>query len=191
MVSRTVPNGVQARADDAVAEAWRLLAEVPDPEVPVVSVVDLGIVRAVEVRDDGDGGTVALVDITPTYSGCPAMRVIEDDVAAKLGQRFRRVEVRTVLSPAWTTDWMSDDAKRRLTEFGIAPPERPSLAAGRRLLPLSVLGGGAGGVTGRPSRCPLCGSAGVTLVSEFGSTACKAMYRCDTCTEPFDYFKAH
>ena len=169
-----------------VADVWRLLADVPDPEVPVISIVDLGIVRAVEVAPDA---TRVRVDITPTYSGCPAMRVIEQDVVAKLAEHFRRVDVRTVLSPAWTTDWMSDDAKQRLADFGIAPPHRPGLAEGRSLLPLSVTGGA--GLTGRPERCPHCGSSEVELVSEFGSTACKAFYRCAACAEPFDYFKAH
>lgn len=168
------------------AEAWQLLADVPDPEVPVVSVVDLGIVRDVTV--DSEARAVR-VDITPTYSGCPAMRVITDDVAARLAERFEKVDVRVVLSPPWTTDWMTDDARRRLAEFGIAPPHRPGLAEGRRLLPLSVTGGDA--VTGRPDACPRCASPDVELVSQFGSTACKAMYRCRACAEPFDYFKAH
>jgi ring-1,2-phenylacetyl-CoA epoxidase subunit PaaD len=171
-----------ATADDV----WRLLADVPDPEVPVVSVVDLGIVRDVAVDDDARG---VRVDITPTYSGCPAMQAITDDVTARLRERFDRVEVRTVLSPPWTTDWMTEDARRRLADFGIAPPHRPGLAEGRRLLPLSVTGGES--PAGRPRSCPRCGSSDVELTSEFGSTACKAMYRCRACAEPFDYFKAH
>lgn len=165
--------------------AWELLAGVPDPEVPVLSVVDLGIVREVAVGDEGRSVRVAL---TPTYSGCPAMRVIEQDVEAALAARFEQVDVTTVLSPPWTTDDMSEDARRRLADYGIAPPHRPGLAQGRSLLPLSVVGGG---VTGRPAACPHCGSDRVELVSEFGSTACKALYRCAACAEPFDYFKAH
>lgn len=172
----------------AVELARELLAGIPDPEVPVLSIVDLGIVRAVEVSEDG--GSVR-VDITPTYSGCPAMRVIEDDVVATLRTRFDDVAVRTVLSPAWTTDWLSDDARSRLAAHGIAPPNRHALAEGRRLLPLSVVGGAAPAVGGRPAGCPRCGSADLEVVSEFGSTACKALYRCRTCAEPFDYFKAH
>jgi len=168
------------------AEAWELLADVPDPEVPVVSVVDLGIVRDVTVDADARG---VRVDITPTYSGCPAMQVIIDDVAARLRERFERVDVRVVLSPPWTTDWMTEAARQRLAAFGIAPPRRADLAAGRRLLPLSVTGDGA--PAGRPEACPRCGSGDVELVSQFGSTACKAMYRCRGCAEPFDYFKAH
>jgi ring-1,2-phenylacetyl-CoA epoxidase subunit PaaD len=155
-----------------VTDVWGLLEQVPDPEVPVVSVVDLGIVRDVTVDDDR-----VRVTITPTYSGCPAMRAIEDDIRAALTPYFRAVDVRTVLSPAWTTEWMSDKARSALHGFGIAPP------ADRRLLP--VVG------SGRPVACPQCGSGDVERISEFGSTACKALYRCLTCREPFDYFKAH
>lgn len=171
--------------------ARALLAGVPDPEVPVVSVVDLGIVREVEVSADGQA---VRVDITPTYSGCPAMRTIEDDIVTALHERFPRVAVRTVLSPPWTTDWMTDAARQRLADAGIAPPHRPQLAEGRRLLPLSVSAPAAGaptGPAGRPAACPRCGSTALELISEFGSTACKALYRCTSCAEPFDYFKAH
>lgn len=181
-------------AGDPVREAWDVLAGVPDPEVPVVSVVELGIARHVDVSPDGDTVTVT---ITPTYSGCPAMRAIEDDVREALSRRFAHVEVRTVLSPAWTTDWLTDDGRRKLAEFGIAPPERgpvgPSLADGRRLLPLSVVSGAdaGGSASGRPKACPHCGSTDVERITEFASTACKAMYRCRSCAEPFDYFKAH
>jgi ring-1,2-phenylacetyl-CoA epoxidase subunit PaaD len=117
------------------------------------------------------------------------MRTIEDDVVAALHARFPRVTVRTVLSPPWTTDWMTERARQRLADAGIAPPHRPALAEGRRLLPLSVTGGES--PAGRPRSCPRCGSSDVELTSEFGSTACKAMYRCRACAEPFDYFKAH
>ena len=166
------------------AAAWRVLETVPDPEIPVVSVVDLGIARAVEVDSSGEQVTVV---ITPTYSGCPAMRMIEDDIRTALGAEFAAVEVRTVLTPAWTTDWMSEEGRAALRAYGIAPPEPPdpqlSAPGGRRSLP--VLG------TGRPAACPQCGSASTERVSEFGSTACKALYRCLSCREPFDYFKCH
>jgi ring-1,2-phenylacetyl-CoA epoxidase subunit PaaD len=168
--------------------ARALLAGVADPEVPVVSIVDLGIVRGVAVSEDGEE---ARVDVTPTYSGCPAMRVIEDDIVTALHARFPRVVVRTVLAPPWTTDWMTETARQRLADAGIAPPHRPALAAGRRLLPLSVSPGAPIGPGGRPAACPQCGSTTVELISEFGSTACKALYRCGSCAEPFDYFKAH
>ena len=151
--------------------AWDLLAQVPDPELPTVSVVDLGIARAVDV--DGDR---VVVTITPTYSGCPAMREIETDVEARLRERFDDVEVRTVLSPPWTTDWITDDGRRKLAGSGIAPP-------GVRMLPLLV--------HDRPEACPHCGATDVEELAGFGSTACKALWRCTSCREPFDYVKAH
>jgi ring-1,2-phenylacetyl-CoA epoxidase subunit PaaD len=154
-----------------LADAWDLLAQVPDPELPTVSVVDLGIARAVDV--DGDR---VVVTITPTYSGCPAIREIEDDVRSRLAERFADVEVRTVLSPPWTTDWITEDGRRKLAGSGIAPP-------GVRLLPLLL--------EGRPEDCPHCGSADVEELAGFGSTACKALWRCASCREPFDYVKAH
>ena len=152
-------------------DAWDLLAQVPDPELPTVSVVDLGIARDVEVTDDR-----VVVTITPTYSGCPAMREIEYDVKARLAERFADVEVRTVLSPAWTTDWITDAGRRKLAATGIAPP-------GARMLPLLA--------EGRPDACPHCGSREVEELAGFGSTACKALWRCTSCREPFDYVKAH
>ncbi|MEK6598113.1 MAG: 1,2-phenylacetyl-CoA epoxidase subunit PaaD [Gemmatimonadota bacterium] len=158
------------------AEVIELLHEVKDPEVPVISIVELGIVRGAEV----DGSRV-VVDITPTYSGCPAMRVIEEEVQAALtGHGFTEVEVRTVLRPAWTTDWITEDGKRKLQQYGIAPPgPAPDLEA-----PLAL------GPTVRVVACPYCGSDQTTLRSSFGSTACKAMYYCDACHQPFEHFKA-
>jgi ring-1,2-phenylacetyl-CoA epoxidase subunit PaaD len=154
-----------------LADAWDLLAQVPDPELPTVSVVDLGIARAVDVVGDR-----VVVTITPTYSGCPAMREIEDDVRSRLAERFADVEVRTVLSPPWTTDWITEDGRRKLAGSGVAPP-------GARMLPLLL--------EGRPDACPHCGSADVEELAGFGSTACKALWRCASCREPFDYVKAH
>ncbi|MCA1712168.1 MAG: phenylacetate-CoA oxygenase subunit PaaJ [Actinobacteria bacterium] len=151
--------------------AWELLAQVPDPELPTVSVVDLGIARSVEVAEDA-----VVVTITPTYSGCPAMREIEHDVREKLATRFADVEVRTVLSPAWTTDWITSAGRQKLAGSGIAPP-------GVRMLPLLL--------EGRPERCPHCGSTATEELAGFGSTACKALWRCTSCREPFDYVKAH
>jgi ring-1,2-phenylacetyl-CoA epoxidase subunit PaaD len=151
--------------------AWELLAQVPDPELPTVSVVDLGIARDVQYADGR-----LVVTITPTYSGCPAMREIEHDVQARLSERFDHVEVRTVLSPPWTTDWITEDGRRKLAGSGIAPP-------GARMLPLLT--------QGRPEVCPHCGSAAVEELAGFGSTACKALWRCTSCREPFDYVKAH
>lgn len=160
---------------DAEAQAWRIAAAVPDPEVPVLTIEDLGVLRAVELR-----GERVVVDITPTYSGCPAMDTIRDDVVLALtAAGFADVEVRLVLSPAWTTDWMSDAGKQKLREYGIAPPSgRAAVPAGPIRLALSV-------------RCPRCGSLDTREVSRFGSTSCKALYECRACLEPFDHFKVH
>lgn len=153
------------------AEVWRWLEDVPDPEIPVVSVVDLGMIRKVSVDDAG-----ITVDVSPTYSGCPATEVIESSIEkALVGHGIANVSVRRVLSPPWTTDWISEAGRDKLRAFGIAPPAH---GADRREL------------TGKPAiRCPRCGHVGTTLVSEFGSTACKASYKCDECLEPFEYFK--
>ncbi|WP_431866871.1 1,2-phenylacetyl-CoA epoxidase subunit PaaD [Microbacterium paraoxydans] len=167
MVSRTTA--------DTTAEAWRIAAAVPDPEVPVLTIEDLGVLRAVELR-----GERVIVDITPTYSGCPAMDTIRDDVVLALtAAGFADVEVRLVLSPAWTTDWMSDAGKQKLRAYGIAPPSgRAAVPAGPIRLALNV-------------RCPRCGSLDTREVSRFGSTSCKALYECRACLEPFDHFKVH
>ncbi|HZK60288.1 MAG TPA: 1,2-phenylacetyl-CoA epoxidase subunit PaaD [Cryobacterium sp.] len=160
-------------ADAASAAAWDLAATVVDPEVPVLTIADLGVLRSVSVAR----GQV-LVEMTPTYSGCPAVEAIRDDIVAVLtAAGYRAVTVKTVLSPAWTTDWMSECGKRRLSEYGIAPPTgtRP---AGAVSLGLGV-------------RCPQCGSLHTRQLSRFGSTSCKALYVCQRCQEPFDYFKDH
>ncbi|WP_091233508.1 1,2-phenylacetyl-CoA epoxidase subunit PaaD [Microbacterium sp. 3J1] len=162
------------------ADAWRIAAAVPDPEVPVLTIADLGVLRGVEV--DGD---VVRVHITPTYSGCPAMDTIRDDIILALtAAGFPLVEVRTVLSPAWTTDWMSDAGRQKLAAYGIAPPTGRSASGSR-------------GSTRSPIRialsvrCPRCGSVDTREVSHFGSTSCKALYECRACLEPFDHFKVH
>ena len=142
------------------------LAAVTDPEIPVLTIDDLGIIRAVETD-----GTSVTVTITPTYSGCPAMDVIRTDIIAALeAEGFDEVDVRTVYAPAWTTDWMTESGKRKLEEFGIAPPHP------------------VGAVDRPPVLCPRCRHT-ARLVSEFGSTACKALMVCEGCGEPFDYFK--
>ena len=158
---------------DTKPRAWEILAGVPDPEIPVLSVLDLGIVRGV---DESADGTAITVTITPTYSGCPATEVIARDVRTALAASYDVVDVQTRLSPAWTTDWLSDEGRAKLQSFGIAPP-------GRVLLP--VIG------VGRPEACPRCGSADVEELAGFGSTPCKALWRCLSCREPFDYFKKH
>ncbi len=152
-------------------EILRWLGQVADPEIPVLSITDLGIVRDVEI---GETVTVALA---PTYSGCPATEAIEGSVLDALHEHgVEQVEIRRVLSPPWTTDWISDEGREKLRNYGIAPPEK---GAGKRAL----LRGGM------EVACPRCGATATELVSEFGSTACKAAYRCRECLEPFEYFK--
>jgi ring-1,2-phenylacetyl-CoA epoxidase subunit PaaD len=166
------------------AQVWRVLAAVTDPEIPVISISDLGVLRDVAVHD----GRIT-VTITPTYSGCPAMQEIEADVRAALGrQGWGDVELRTVLSPAWTTDWMSEDGRRTLRDFGIAPPA--SAAPGPVLLQLGRRPGTASPAPA-PVACPQCGSDDTEELTRFGSTSCKAMWRCRSCREPFDHFRAH
>tara|TARA_B110000483_G_C18134441_1_gene518921 strand:+ start:313 stop:816 length:504 start_codon:yes stop_codon:yes gene_type:complete len=155
-------------------EVFNVLSQIPDPEIPVISIKDLGILQGVKIENNQ-----VFIDITPTYSGCPAMKLVEDLIHESLaGKGFDSVQVISKLTPVWTTDWLSDDAKRRLEEFGIAPPEKTSpnkswlSAEGPKII-----------------RCPLCKSENTIMVSQFGSTACKAHYKCADCLEPFDYFK--
>lgn len=151
---------------------WDAAAAVTDPEVPVLTIEDLGVLRGVRIVDGSP-----VVDITPTYSGCPAVDAIRDDIVAVLGEHgFPGARVDVVLSPAWTTDWMSDAGRRKLVEHGIAPP-------GRRAGGVVVLGLGV--------RCPRCGSLHTRELARFGSTSCKALYVCQRCREPFDHFKEH
>jgi ring-1,2-phenylacetyl-CoA epoxidase subunit PaaD len=155
---------------------WSILEEVNDPEVPVLSVIDLGIVREVNVRDQ----EVEVV-ITPTYSGCPAMDVIRMNIRMALLQRgYSQIHIITVLSPAWTTEWMSERGKEKLREYGIAPPTPLQQVCNTKLFHRE-----------EAIACPRCQSRRTRLISEFGSTACKALYRCEDCREPFDYFKCH
>lgn len=162
------------------ADAWRIAAAIPDPEVPVLTIEDLGVLRGVELE-----GETVRVHITPTYSGCPAMDTIRDDIVLALtAAGFSRVEVRTVLTPAWTTDWMSDAGREKLAAFGIAPPTGRS-ATGQRGSPRSPIR------IALSVRCPRCGSIDTREVSHFGSTSCKALYECRSCLEPFDHFKVH
>lgn len=159
-------------------DIMKLLTAVKDPELPVVDVVELGIVRDVTV--DGDA---VRVDVTPTYSGCPALKVIEREIVETLqAHGFNEVSVRNVFSPAWTTDWISEETARKLREYGIAPPGAVAVPEGVGQL-----------VTIRRSRsaveCPYCGSENTEEKSEFGSTACKAIHYCNGCHQPFDYFK--
>lgn len=168
---------VSTSAKNEEARIWKLLEDVCDPEVPVLSVLDLGIVRDVVVYSSVTGGWEAEVTITPTYSGCPAMDAITMDIRLKLvEQGYKNIKITSVLSPAWTTDWMSEEGKRKLKEYGIAPPQYRSQSTS---------------VTEEPIECPQCHSHNTKLLSQFGSTACKALYQCNDCKEPFDYFKCH
>ncbi|MBR0775078.1 phenylacetate-CoA oxygenase subunit PaaJ [Bradyrhizobium diazoefficiens] len=153
--------------------AWDAAASVVDPEIPVLTIADIGVLR--DVALDGDRVEVA---ITPTYSGCPAMNMIALEIELALERAgFRQPKVRTVLSPAWTTDWMSEEGREKLRAYGIAPPQASN---SRRAL-----------FGEQAVACPQCGSEQTELLSEFGSTSCKALWRCKACREPFDYFKCH
>lgn len=152
-----------AAADASIGEVWQWLEQVPDPEIPVISVVDLGVIRNVA----WDGDTLE-VTITPTYSGCPAMSVIALDVETELVKHgVEKIAIKSQIAPAWTTDWLSEKGKARLEDYGIAPPR----------------------AAGGPERCPRCKSSNLEKISQFGSTPCKAQWRCKECLEPFDYFK--
>lgn len=170
-------------ADDLV---WSWLAEVEDPEIPALSIVDLGIVRGVRWEDDAEGDE-CVVTLTPTYSGCPATEVIARSVVDALTARgLARVRLEVRIAPPWTTDWMSENGKRKLRDHGIAPPV--GLAA-EQLIGVGDIGRGP--LPPPALNCPRCGSRQVALTSQFGSTPCKALYRCRSCLEPFDYFKCH
>ena len=153
-----------------VQKIWQILETVCDPEVPVLTIIDLGIVREVKIN----GEEIEIV-ITPTYTGCPAMDMITMDIKMKLLENgYKKIKVTSILSPAWTTDWMSEDGKKKLKEYGIAPPYTKSDEASDLVI-----------------ECPQCKSTNTKLISQFGSTACKALYQCNDCKEPFDYFKCH
>jgi len=167
-MSITIPTYTSSTQEKDI---WKLLEAVCDPEVPVLSILDLGIVRDVKLNDNG----IEII-ITPTYSGCPAMDAISMDIRLKMIEHgHKNVKITTILSPAWTTDWMSEAGKRKLLEYGIAPPR---LLADRE-------------TTAHHIECPQCHSSNTKLLSQFGSTACKALYQCSDCKEPFDYFKCH
>ena len=166
--------------DTTVEQVWSWLGEVADPEIPVV---DLGIVRDVAI--DGAHGETCVVTNTPTYSGCPAMQVISDSVKeALLSHGLEDVRIVSRLSPAWTTDWMSEAGKAALKGYGIAPPVQQAID-------ISGLHAGIRRRAAPQVNCPHCGSPHTQLTSEFGSTPCKALYKCLDCREPFDYFKCH
>lgn len=154
---------------------WKLLEAVTDPEIPVLTILDMGVVRDVNWQEEN-----LEVVITPTYSGCPAMDMIEVNIKAVLQENgYDKVDVKTVLSPAWTTEWMTEEGKKKLKDYGIAPPEGTTIDK-------SVLFAEA-----KKIECPRCSSRNTVMLSQFGSTACKSLYQCEDCKEPFDYFKCH
>jgi len=150
------------------------LKEIPDPDIPVVNIVEMGMVRTVEVDDD-----TVVVEVTPTYSGCPATKMITDDIIAHLKEKgIENARVKMVYSPAWTTDWMGKEVKEKLRYYGIAPPEKRESKEDILFCGLN-----------RVKRCPYCESKDTRKVSEFGSTPCKAIYNCNSCCQPFEVFK--
>lgn len=177
-------NGRHQNTMEALSETdvWNLLKQIYDPEIPVISIVDLGIVRAVDMFTQlNNTDPQVTITITPTYSGCPAMDVITMSIRMKLLEHgFRNIVIKSNLSPAWTTDWMSSEGKEKLKAFGIAPPN-PSQSV---CTPEAF-------VQDESVECPRCNSHHTKMISRFGSTACKALYQCNDCHEPFDYFKCH
>ncbi|MEQ1796625.1 MAG: 1,2-phenylacetyl-CoA epoxidase subunit PaaD [Lacibacter sp.] len=169
--------------DISEKKIWQILETVTDPEVPVLTIHDLGIVRNVVLKVSPSGGDLegAEIIITPTYTGCPAMDMIAMNIRLALAEHgYKNVTVTTVLSPAWTTDWMTEEGKQKLKAYGIAPPNPKQQVCNDKLF-----------AAAEAVQCPHCSSHHTERISEFGSTACKALYQCDECKEPFDYFKCH
>lgn len=159
------------------ATVWQLLETVVDPEVPALSVVDLGLIRSVELHDEQS----VKITVTPTYTGCPATDVINMDIRMALMEAgFKNIDVQTVLHPAWTTEWMTETGRQKLKAYGIAPPNPQQIVCSIDAFQQD-----------EAVQCPHCNSYHTTVISRFGSTACKALYRCEDCREPFDYFKCH
>ena len=199
-----IASNANAPSQSVVEQAWALLESLTDPEIPVVTLRELGILRDVRMAHNAEGNEQLEVVITPTYSGCPAMGQIEDDVRNLLKDHGLQGRVVTQLAPAWTTDWMTPEAKDKLRAYGIAPPHS---GADHDCLTHSGKDGSGGNTSivqfaarsaSNPGRhellavaCPQCGSDNTTETSHFGSTACKALYRCLDCLEPFDYFKPY
>jgi ring-1,2-phenylacetyl-CoA epoxidase subunit PaaD len=167
-----VVGAVQLDRERLRADALRIAGEIPDPEIPVLTIADLGVLRDARVADSGG----VEIDITPTYSGCPAMTMIAVNIETALAAQGIAARVKLVLSPAWTTDWMTQEGRDKLRDYGIAPPAPK--ASRRALFGMD-----------EEVACPRCGSTGTEKLSEFGSTACKSLWRCTSCREPFDHFK--
>lgn len=172
---------MEATVQPSVSNIWHWLSEVPDPEIPVISLTDLGIIRDVEWQED-----TLVVTVTPTYSGCPATAVINLDIEKALHDHgIRKMRLKRQLSPPWTTDWISAEGREKLRAYGIAPPIDGTAADGRLAGRVARMAG----TSQLTIACPRCGSDRTEKVSQFGSTPCKASYRCTDCLEPFDYFK--
>jgi len=155
---------INTQLNQQITDLWSLLENIPDPEIPVISIRELGILRDIRQQHEN-----LVVVVTPTYSGCPAMREIKQDILKLLIRSgYQNVIVETQLAPAWTTDWITDEGAKKLSDYGIAPPQTKNKGE---------------------INCPQCNSSDTSLISEFGSTACKALYKCNSCLEPFDYFK--
>ena len=169
---------LKAHPSGGVGEAiWKILEQVTDPEIPVLTITDLGIVRDVKIDNTPLGAGGIEVVITPTYTGCPAMDMIAMNIKLALIENgYSNIKITSVLAPAWTTDWMTEEGKRKLKEYGIAPPHFTKGSADTSDLEIE---------------CPQCNSKNTKCISEFGSTACKALHQCNDCKEPFDYFKCH
>ena len=179
MVKQSEPYSENAAEE---RKLWQLLEAVKDPEIPVLSVIDLGIIREIKLLFSPTGGEQEVeVSITPTYSGCPAMDIIRTSIQMTLlDSGYKKVRINTVLSPAWTTDWMTESGKEKLKAFGIAPPTPKRQVCNSSLFHEE-----------EAIQCPQCNSYHTRVISQFGSTACKALYRCLDCLETFDYFKCH
>ncbi len=159
--------------EETYQHIWELLKDIPDPEIPVLSILDLGVVRTISSEENK-----LIITITPTYSGCPAMNQFEDDIVSKLKENgIDNVIIKMTYDPPWTTDWINDEAKKRLEDYGIAPPVKGTQDKGILFKEKVKV------------RCPQCKSTNTEVISQFGSTACKALYKCNDCLEPFDYFK--
>lgn len=159
------------------AEIWKLLGTIPDPDIPVISITDLGLIKQVEVKEEGN----IIVTITPSYSGCPAIGVFKDEIQQVLMKSgAKHVEIKVSYSPAWTTDWLSENTREKLKQYGIAPPEK-SCDTVTRLFSDSM----------KKIACPHCMQNNTQLLSQFGSTPCKSIWYCNTCSQPFEYFKCH
>ena len=175
----------------SMSEVEAILSTIPDPEIPVISIRELGILRDVQVNTDAQGNASLDVTITPTYGGCPAMDQIRDDIVSALAQAGLTARVTTRLAPAWTTDWISPEGREKLRAYGIAPPHATGSGQCHQQTTIRFATNAKSQNDNEAIQCPRCNSVNTTETSHFGSTSCKALYRCLDCMEPFDYFKPY